>query len=198
MPKGAAIYFACDTDGIPADIVLEYWRGATAVRQAGFHLGGYGPHAYVAEAIASKVLDAGFIAGGWENGQPDTGCALKQFATSQAVGGVTCDVDEVLDEYGAGLWNRSGLHSKLAPPAPHPTPPEENVQIQDVTVTCPNGHGSLSTSTPFAKVASWDAHGGQGVTITAECQADAKGNTEVSVNGAKPGQDVKVRLAVLS
>jgi hypothetical protein len=120
IPKGAACYLTDDNSSVPYATVALYWTAAAkVVRAAGYRMGGYGPHGYCTQALAAKIIDSAFVAGGWENGQPETGIAIKQEVAQSSIGGVTCDLDQVLIPDAAGLFNAHGLY---VVPAPTPKP----------------------------------------------------------------------------
>lgn len=213
-PKGAAIYFACDTDGIPLATVLDYWRGTAMVRDAGFANAGYGPHGYCSAALGAHIIDAAFVAGGWENRLPETGIAIKQNVQTLTVGGVTVDVDEVLLPASAGLWNGHGLYAPpVVPPAPIPKPPapkppspvpptpEDPVFVHAISIsTDANGDGSHECvdypwSTFIAATHEGTAGPGHYADGQAHANQSAAGKVFLSVTGAVKNATAVVLLA---
>lgn len=200
MPSGSVLILACDED--PTAVVITqaiaYYRAAAAQIRAAHHLiGAYGGHDLMV-SLAHEV-DVLMQAAGWSGGKGNApGIDIAQQLQQVTVGGVACDVD-VAYSTNFGLFDAHGLWPHPTPtPSPVPSPVEEEVKITDVAVSCDaSGHGTVQRPESFSKVASWSAHGGEGRTISVECQQTANGGTQVSVNGAGPAQIVIIRLGLI-
>lgn len=204
-----AILILCDDDSsAPQNLVLSYWEAGLANAHAnGFKAGGYGPHAICTAGLKAGSVDAVMVAGGWEDGLPETGVAIKQGVAQMSVGGVTCDIDQILLPETAGLlWNLNGLYVDLAPTTvppsnPTPTPVGDNVTTEQLHLTVSAGQhqATLKTTLPSSKLEAVTLVAGAGPNIVSEVAwSDVAGVAEIVVKmESAPTADLIVTVEVL-
>ncbi len=143
QPAGSAIYLATDFAAAGAQIptVVDYYAGAAEVLRAN----GYEPGAYADTLVLNPAFDQGVItygfvpgAASWSSGIGCPRAQLAQTANQTTVGGVVCDVDEIVSTP-FGAWTLAG---PWPAPVTSPTPKEVPVGFPNAVAACqrPNNH----------------------------------------------------------
>jgi hypothetical protein len=116
--KVGCVYHAIDSDVTPAHLpaAADYLSGVASVYGGTDKLGVYGSRAVITAALNAGQARLAWAAAGWQYGAIDPRSALHQQVQTVTVGGVQCDVNQLLaDDY--------GKYPRLAAaPAPAPAP----------------------------------------------------------------------------
>jgi hypothetical protein len=146
QPKGTSIFGAVDFEptGAQLPIIVAYFQGFVGVLRANGYKGG----PYGADFVCDAVAQAGFAdhcwqTVAWSGGRISPKANMLQLAEQVDLGGVTCDLNNVITPNDFGAWTLDGVW----PPQPKPQPKGNDVLI----VSTPTGDG-YHTITPGGKV----------------------------------------------
>jgi hypothetical protein len=120
--KVGCVYHAYDEDVTAADLPLArlYAIGAAQAYGGPHRVGVYGSRMVIADLLDRGLAGRAWASAGWQYGHIDPRCVLEQRIPQINIGGVPCDVDDIL----AADFGQYPAPAPVAPPvAPAPAPP---------------------------------------------------------------------------
>lgn len=188
FPGGRPIYMAIDRDIVrEADFttVMSYLDGAASVLGPG-NVGVYGEHDVVKRALEGGHARYGWQTAAWSGGRHYAGAHLYQRIGTVHVGGIACDVNDVL----AADW---GQHNYVGDKV---TPDQERKLLEDVAET------RRLIEALNRGASNWDEDAGperRSIETWAAELRRSQANTEAGVAElkARPGADVPALAAAL-
>jgi hypothetical protein len=112
-PADVDVYLAIDSD-LTEPAVRAYFTAATAASKRPLSV--YGPRPTVNALLAERLAVHGWYAGGWTHGAPTSSGHVQQLVGAISVGGVACDLDNILKPI-YGQWSPVQHDSERARPS---------------------------------------------------------------------------------